>query len=196
MHTANFCSWYSCSCHLEQWVHLIIKFASKCVRNEHFCTLMFKVCFSWIHSIGTISFSSYRWTRNNWAPNSLHSLWCSCSKWESAKEQCWTLSGLEKDKWVCGNMLGKFLNVFNRRSGEGKATSETFQLKTMYFDWEMLWRCLLGAIVQRWCSALCSLTRLDVPRLLACRSVPCGRYVSDKTLTISVGSSSLVKEPD
>lgn len=69
-------------------------------------------------------------------------------------------------------------------------TSETFQLKTEHFDWEMLRHCLLGAIIQRRCSPLCSLTRLDVPSPLACRSMPHGRYVSDKMLKTSVGSSS------
>lgn len=54
----------------------------------------------------------------------------------------------------------------------------------------MLRHCFLGAIVQRQCSPLCSLTRWDGPSLLACRSMPHGRYVSDKMLKISVGSSS------
>lgn len=84
---------------------------------------------------------------------------------------------------------GSFWTFFGRRGGE-RGTSETVQLKTEHLRWEMLRHCLLGARVQRRCSLLCSLTRLHMHSLLACRSMLCGRYVSDKMLKIAVSSSS------
>lgn len=65
-----------------------------------------------------------------------------------------------------GNVLEKPLNVFDK-GGEGKGTSETFQWRPKHFAWEILWHYLLGTLVQRWCSPLCSLTRLDVSSFLA-----------------------------
>lgn len=92
-----------------------------------------------------------------------------CAKWESSKElrNDGTLSSIE----MCGNILGKLLNVFDK-GWEGKGISETFQWKPEHFAWEILWHCLLGAIAQRWCSSLCSLTRFV--QLSCSKSMPYG----------------------
>lgn len=51
-----------------------------------------------------------------------------------------------------------------------------------------------GSHNSKGCSIVLSLTRLDVTSLLACRSMPHGRSVSNKMLKMSVVAALLMKE--
>lgn len=177
MLSAKFCSQYSHSFHLELQAHLIVKFALNIqgkicnivIHCDFQCSFHLDVL-NRCHVIlqlfpGELGITGYLTACITPCTEDGRPFNCFiCAKWESSKElrNDGTLPGIE----MCGNMLGKLLNVFDK-GGEGRRTSETFQWEPEHFAWEILWHCLLGTVAQRWCSSLCSLTRLDVSSFFA-----------------------------